>query len=120
MIPRAFPLLLGAAMAACGAPRPDAAMCAEAPVVTYDNFGRGFLNAYCQGCHASTATSRGGAPDDVTFDTRAEVHTLAPRILARAAGASPTMPPAGGVLEEEREALEIWLRCYPDELPRAR
>ena len=36
--------------------------CADAPVVTYETFGAGFLLENCQSCHASTAPDRKGAP----------------------------------------------------------
>ena len=86
-------------------------ICDDPPVVTYSNFGEGFMTQNCQPCHASTATDRFGAPSDVTFDTEEEVIAQADRVLARATGEDPTMPPEGGLSLEEREKLEIWLAC---------
>lgn len=91
------------------------APCDEQPVLTYDTFGRGFLAAYCDGCHAATAERRQGAPAEVTFDTHEQALAFADRILARTApsdGSPPTMPPVGGVTDADRERLLVWLGCW--------
>lgn len=85
--------------------------CDGAPTLAYSNFGEGFLRENCQGCHASTAPDRHGAPEEATFDTVEEAWVWADRILARSTGDSPTMPPRGGVPEDDRTRLEWWLRC---------
>jgi len=89
----------------------EPAICVGAPVVTWDNFGAGFVTQYCDACHASTTLDRHDAPDDVTFDTEDEIWSHADRILVRAAGDAPTMPPMGGVPDDDRTLLEIWLTC---------
>ena len=86
-------------------------LCEEVPLVNYNNFGQGFMTEHCQGCHASTALDRYGAPEDVTFDTVNQVWERADRILARAGGAEPSMPPADGVNADDRTRLEWWLQC---------
>lgn len=99
---------------ACGPPPGDTGEpCVAAPAQTWDNFGQGFMIEACQGCHASTATQRYGAPQDVTFDSAAQVWAHAGRVLARAAPTDgpPTMPPAGGTTEEDRARLRWWLTC---------
>lgn len=88
------------------------AICVGAPVVTWDNFGSAFLIQSCDACHAATAPDRQGAPESAVFDTEEQALALADRILARAAGDEPTMPPMGGVSEDDRTLLEIWLTCY--------
>ncbi len=91
--------------------------CDDAPVVTYDTFGRGFLSTYCDGCHAPAVVDRQGAPANVVFDTRDRAAEFADRILARSApegGAPVTMPPAGGIVAADIARLEIWLTCYRD------
>lgn len=85
--------------------------CADVPVVTYNNFGEGFLLANCQSCHASTAPDRHDAPEEVSFDTVDQVWTWAGSILATATGDAPKMPPRGGIDEADRVRLEWWLRC---------
>jgi uncharacterized membrane protein len=85
--------------------------CDDAPVTTWENFGAGFVTENCQACHASTTHERFGAPADVTFDTEEETLAWADLVLARVAGDSPTMPPQGGVVEDDRYRVRIWLGC---------
>lgn len=87
-------------------------LCVDAPVVTWANFLEGFMLENCQTCHASTTLERYGAPVEVTFDEEAEVLKWEARILARATGESPSMPPGGGVSPEDRLLLEISLVCW--------
>ena len=115
-------------LAACGAPEEPGAVesadtgaepaeptgpeiCLDAPVTTWDNFGAGFVTQHCSACHASTTPDRHDAPADVTFDTEEQAWQWAERILARAASETPTMPPQGGVSEDDRYLLEVWLNC---------
>lgn len=101
--------------AACGSDtggEPRSGAC-DASYVDYTNFGEPFLLDWCSGCHSAAlpATMRQNAPADVNFDTLDRVHQLQDRIAARATGAVPTMPPAGGPSDEERELLAEWIRC---------
>jgi uncharacterized membrane protein len=89
----------------------DTGLCATAPVTTWDNFGRGFLTESCQSCHASTSPNRYGAPEAVSFDSEGEALALADTILAVATGEAARMPPSGGVTEEDRYRLAVWLTC---------
>jgi len=95
----------------CGDPD-DAEFCRDAPVATYENFGHGFLLTYCQPCHGSEAVDRQGAPDDVTFDDQDQVEAHRDRIQARSVGEAASMPPSGGVLEDDLYLAEVWLRCF--------
>lgn len=90
----------------------EVGLCADAPVVTWANWGHGFMIEACQGCHASTATDRYGAPDSVAFDTIEEVYQWRERILYRAVGEDPTMPPGGGTTEDDVYFLQVWLSCW--------
>ncbi len=85
--------------------------CEEQPTVVYNNFGKSFMTSYCQGCHASAAVDRYGAPESVTFDTVDEVWAWQERILARSTGDAPSMPPSGGVQDDDRYLLLVWLSC---------
>ena len=85
-------------------------LCDDAPVVTWENFGSGFTTESCQACHASTATDRQGAPEAVVFDTEEDALALADRILDRVVDTS-DMPPQGGVTEDDRYLVEVWLSC---------
>lgn len=88
----------------------DTGFCTDAPVTTWDNFGAGFVTQNCQSCHASTADNREGAPEDVFFDSSDDVAAHADRMLVRVVD-EPTMPPQGGVSDDDRYRFEVWLRC---------
>lgn len=87
-------------------------LCQDAPVVTWEYWGQGFLTESCQSCHAATAVDRNGAPTSITFDTEAQVWSHRAAILQTATGEAPTMPPRGGLSQDDRDLLEIWLRCW--------
>jgi hypothetical protein len=93
-------------------PPPDPDTC-ETSYLRYDNFGEPFALDWCRGCHSSAvpAGMRQKAPMGVNFDTQADVAHWRERILIRAAGPEPSMPPAGGPADEERALLAEWLGC---------
>lgn len=88
--------------------------CEDVPDVRWANFGESFILHSCQGCHATTTPNRHGAPDDVDFDTLERVWEQKWFILGVATGDAPTMPPEGGVVDDDRTRLEWWLRCAPE------
>jgi len=90
----------------------ETAFCDDAPVLTWDNFGADYILHNCQTCHASTTADRHDAPEDVTFDTHAEVLNRAERILERITSTEDSMPPSGGINEDEQWRAEVWLRCF--------
>jgi len=92
----------------------DTGLCADAPVVTWNSFGHGFLLENCQSCHAQEAEDRHDAPAEVSFDTHPDALLWAARILERAAADPPTMPPQGGTSADDRALLSIWLTCWRD------
>jgi len=102
----------GTTMAGSDSGSPLDPLCVDAPVVTWDSWGQGFLNVSCQSCHRSTTPDRHGAPAEVHFDDRETTLSLADRILARGTGAEPTMPPSGGISDEDRYKLQVWLTCW--------
>lgn len=80
--------------------------------VTYENFGQGFFETWCQSCHAAAVTDRNGAPDDIFFDTRDDIWRLRTQVYAQAAGANASMPIGPhGPSDVEREELADWLAC---------
>jgi uncharacterized membrane protein len=87
--------------------------CADVPAMTWNNFGRGFTIEACQGCHASTVEgdARFGAPEWVVFDTVDQVWAVADLVLAVCTGEAPSMPPQGGVTDDDRARLQWWLSC---------
>ena len=116
----ALTLLLG--LVACGEEEEDP-LCGREVQLTYDTWGRGFLDTHCNGCHSSITApaQRRGAPPGVDFDTYEGVLQFAERLEERvivqneAEDGNP-MPPGGGPTAEEREMLHEWLECqvYPD------
>lgn len=77
---------------------------------TWTTWTEGFLVGKCQPCHASTAVERHGAPAAVVFDAWedavGQAEAIGDAVLERG-----SMPPAGGVTEEERVLLEAWVAC---------
>ncbi len=80
--------------------------------LTYETFGKKFLDRHCNGCHSKGAHDRRGAPEGITFDDLEEVHEWADHIYDRSAGENDSMPPGPDDPPlEEREALAEWLAC---------
>ena len=98
---------------------PEEQVCVQEPALTYETFGKGFMDQYCAGCHSSLYPeghpNRTDAPGSVNFDSYGGVLEHAERVYI-AAYDFRTMPPAGGPNEEELERLQEWLRCevFPD------
>ena len=97
-------------------PTPPADTCDDAPVLSWENFGEGFMLEHCQSCHATSAPYRSQTdappPESVSFDTYEQTMVLRTLILASAAGEAPSMPPRGGVSPIDIDKLEIWLNCW--------
>lgn len=93
-------------------PDPDSQQCKDS-ALTYENFAAPFVITWCRGCHGvnQPMAMRQDAPTGVNFDTAAEVRGASDRLLVRATGATPTMPPAGGPSDEERALLAEWIGC---------
>ena len=108
-------LLLAACGPKDGSVELDTSVCEDAPVLMWSNFGEGFLIGNCDSCHASTTTDRHDAPESAVFDTLAEVQAQRDEILSVATGDDPSMPPQGGVTDDDRLRLEIWLTCWVDQ-----
>ena len=94
--------------------------CPTDSALSYDNFGKHFMDTYCISCHASalTARQRRGAPSDHNFDTLAQVHATEPDHIDETTAAGPNntntqMPPAGSPTpsEAERRQLAEWVAC---------
>ncbi len=80
--------------------------------LTYDNFGKDFLDGNCQGCHGSAGNHRQGAPTGVDFGDLEAVHQWRERIFDRAAASNTTMPPGpDDPPEDQRAKLADWLAC---------
>lgn len=97
---------------------PSGATCPEDSTLTWDNFGKGFMDTYCVRCHSAklTGAQRQGAPNDHNFDSveliRAEIdHT--DEQAAAGPDAVNTLMPIGDPTpsEAERRQLGEWLAC---------
>src|SRR5688572_20612919 len=95
------------ALLACATEDTDPPECVHDPVLTYQNFGQGFTEQYCVGCHSShlpTLELRNDAPLGVNFDTYESILLWNERIRTRARyGIAEPMPPGGGPREDEYE-----------------
>ena len=90
----------------------ESGVCGESlPEMTWQSFGNGFFATYCQGCHASGTADRHGAPESVVFDSEADVLARVDAMTRTTLAEAPTMPPGGGIPEEQRELLAAYLKC---------
>lgn len=86
--------------------------------LTYEEFGRPFVESFCLGCHSAGVEGRDreGAPSDHNFDTRFECLALAEH-MDQKAGSGPEatndeMPPRDPrPSTAERQMLSEWLAC---------
>jgi len=80
--------------------------------LTYDGFGKPFLDGYCQRCHGAPLGSRKGAPTEYDFATVEGARRFRDRIFARAAVDNDSMPPGPDDPSlPERIDLGEWLAC---------
>ncbi len=80
--------------------------------LTYDNFGKAFIDTNCQRCHGGSTGYRDGAPSGYDFATLDAVRHWKSRIFVRAAADNTTMPPGPDDPPlSEREKLADWLGC---------
>jgi len=95
--------------------------------LTYENFGKQFMETYCTRCHSSTLNgdeARECAPSGKhNYDTLAKILGDIDHV-DRYAAAGPSsindaMPPKGFATpsEQERRDLGTWLACELDKLP---
>lgn len=86
--------------------------CVHEPALTYENFGRGFTNQFCAGCHSSLVPTvhRNEAPPGYDFNTYEGILLWADRIRMRAVFDG-DMPPGGGPTEAELALFDEWLLC---------
>jgi hypothetical protein len=94
------------------------ATCPTDNTLDYDNFGKGFMDAYCTRCHSSEleGDARNDAPEDHDFDSLIGVLSVSKHIDQYAAAGpdavNTMMPPDGDKpTEAERRKLGQWLAC---------
>jgi hypothetical protein len=93
--------------------------------LTYESFGRAFMENYCTRCHSSALEgeeARSCAPADHNFDTLDGI-LFAREHIDEHAAAGPTvvndgMPPNGAMPSaQERRDLGTWLACEEENMP---
>lgn len=97
---------------------PSGATCPENSTLTWDNFGKNFMENYCTRCHAVAVkgSARMGAPSDHNFES-APLVRLELDHIDKAAAAGPdaintSMPPGAPTpTEDERRQLGEWVAC---------
>lgn len=97
---------------------PTGSTCPEGNTLTYETFGREFMERYCTRCHSSAlaGADRNGAPDGHDFDTLQGVLVVGEHVDQYAAAGPDAvnilMPKSGPMpTEEERRQLGEWLAC---------
>ncbi len=76
----------------------------------WDAWADGFFSTYCRACHSVDTPDRRGAPPGVDFGTPEEVEGYR-EAICRVVLEDETMPVGGGVVEEDRLLLELYLGC---------
>lgn len=129
-------LLLGHSLAACAEDPPPCPVVEEgeglatgsicdSSTLTYENFGRQFMENYCTHCHSSSLDGQGArhcAPADHNYDTLEALLPEIEHIDGHAAGGpeglNDAMPPASEKQPstEERIDLGTWLACERERL----
>jgi len=92
---------------------PSVASCLREPQLTWDNFGKGFMDKQCNGCHSSLLVRqelRNGAPMGVDFDTFEGNLIWADRIYQRAT-IERSMPLGGSPAPDELRLFDEWMIC---------
>ena len=95
------------------------ATCPSDSSLTYDTFGRAFMERYCTSCHSASLTgaARQGAPSDHNFDTLEACHEAGADHIDQTSAAGPdrlndSMPPIYPLpTNDERRQLGEWLAC---------
>lgn len=99
---------------------PTATECPPGSTITYENFGKAFMEDFCTSCHSSTLTgaARNGATVAHDFDTLLGIRSVADHIDQTAgigpASANRNMPPEDQTsipADDDRRKLAEWIAC---------
>jgi uncharacterized membrane protein len=97
---------------------PTESVCPQGSTLTYNNFGKQFMESYCTRCHATdkVGEARQGAPSFHDFDTLFGIKAVSDHIdQTTASGPAATnmgMPPDGAKPSlAERQMLGEWIAC---------
>jgi len=120
-------VLLGQVVLACSdpaaVPTSTGAVCPDNFALTYDNFGRPFMEKYCTRCHAGYlhGADRHGAPLYHDFDSLLDILYVWEHVdqytAAGPESVNTIMPPDGDKPSmDERVQLGQWLACEVEKL----
>jgi uncharacterized membrane protein len=111
-------LALGCGGGGSSGPTATGSTCPDGSTLSYENFGRDFMERYCTRCHSSelSRAERMGAPLFHDFDTFEGIFQVEGHVDEQAAaGPDATnrfMPPDGEMpTDEERRQLGEWIAC---------
>lgn len=98
---------------------PTQSVCPQTSTLTYDNFGKPFMKAYCTQCHATALAgdARMGAPSFHDFDTLFGIKAVHDHVdettASGPAATNDSMPPDGQPLPtlKQRQDLGEWIAC---------
>lgn len=88
--------------------------CPKGTLISYENFGSGFMARFCLSCHSRKIPTqqRAGAPGDTNFDTSEDVQRYRALILLKTNPASKNpMPPSREIPKTQKVILSEWLDC---------
>lgn len=108
-------LALGAvSLSACGGTSGSGEDLPECPSggtdLTYDNFGKDFMDNYCTSCHASGSGI--AQAQDIPLDSQSAIQADIDDVYEQAGGENTAMPPSGkSPTAAERDQLAEWLSC---------
>jgi cytochrome c5 len=101
---------------------PSGAVCPQGSTLTYESFGKQFMEDYCTRCHSSEleGNARNGAPEGHDFDTIQGIWAVQDHIDGLAAAGpentNTMMPPTDPKPSvAKREQLGEWLACEAPE-----
>jgi hypothetical protein len=102
-------------------PAPSLLNCPKGTLITYENFGSGFISRFCLTCHSSKVQGplRGGAPVGVNFESSLDIQFYRALILLRTNPATTKpMPPTRELPRQQRLIFNEWLECGAPEANR--
>ncbi|MBK8251854.1 MAG: c-type cytochrome [Polyangiaceae bacterium] len=112
MVAASLTLLASVAAACGGGGEEDLPACPDGGTdLTYDTFGKAFMDNYCTSCH--TAGSGVSGADSLPLDSLSAVQAEIEEVYEKAGGTNTSMPPGGNAAPSasEREQLAEWLSC---------
>lgn len=99
----------------CGTDQIDSgdSACQTRSAYQWEYFGEPFFMTYCLSCHSVASPERFGAPEGINFDSYDDVAAQS-ALIRDSVLIRQSMPKGGGVSEDDRMALKIFLDCIVD------